>query len=140
MMKMTMSSYIYSCLLQPTLLLPSIETTAWMKLYAACHDPALITVTGLDYDFFAKLLALFGLYYNDFTPWTLDGWIHLKSDPDFCGQKHIMDDATCLALAQTYMHTRGSLFMLQVLWSDCHAIGHVDAVQEADNHQDSPKP
>jgi hypothetical protein len=44
-----------------------METTAWMKLYAARHDHALITVTGLDYDSFAKLLALFGLYYNDFT-------------------------------------------------------------------------
>jgi hypothetical protein len=52
---------------QPTLLLPSIETTPWMKLYATRHDHALITVTGLDYDSFAKLLALFGLYYNDFT-------------------------------------------------------------------------
>jgi hypothetical protein len=28
-----------------------METTPWMKLYAACHDHALITVTGLDYDF-----------------------------------------------------------------------------------------
>jgi hypothetical protein len=31
-----------------------------MKLYAAHHDPALITVTELDYDSFKKLLALFG--------------------------------------------------------------------------------
>jgi hypothetical protein len=38
-----------------------------MKLYAACYDHALITITGLDYDSFAKLLALFGPYYNDFT-------------------------------------------------------------------------
>jgi hypothetical protein len=30
-------------LLRPTLLLPSMETTPWMKLYAARHDPALIT-------------------------------------------------------------------------------------------------
>jgi hypothetical protein len=28
---------------------------------------ALITITGLDYDSFAKLLALFGPYYNNFT-------------------------------------------------------------------------
>jgi hypothetical protein len=48
------------CLAQPTLLLPSMETTPWMKLYAARQDPALITVTGLDYDSFDKLLALFG--------------------------------------------------------------------------------
>jgi hypothetical protein len=55
------------CLLRPTLLLPSMQTTPWMKLYATCHDHALITTTGLDYDSFAKLLALFGPYYNDFT-------------------------------------------------------------------------
>jgi hypothetical protein len=39
---------------QPTLLLLSIETTPWMKLYATRHDHALITVTGLDYDSFAS--------------------------------------------------------------------------------------
>jgi hypothetical protein len=75
------------CLLRPTFLLPSMETTPWKKLYAAHHDPALITVTGLDFDSFEKLLALFGPYYNDFTPWTLDGQIHPKSDLGFCGQK-----------------------------------------------------
>jgi hypothetical protein len=103
-------------LAQPTLLLPSMETTPGKRLYAAHQDPALITVTGLDYDSFEKLLALFGPYYNDFTPWTLDGWIHPKSDPGFCGQKHIMDEATCLALALTYTRTRGSLFMLQAFF------------------------
>jgi hypothetical protein len=104
-------------LLQPTLLLPSSETTPWMKLYAARHDPALITITGLGYDSFEKLLALFGPYYIDFTPWTLDGQIHPKSDPGFCGRKRIIDDATCLALALTYMCTRHSLFMLQAFFS-----------------------
>jgi hypothetical protein len=54
----------------PPLLLQSIETTSWMKLYATHHDPALITVTGLEYDGFTKLLALFGLYFHYFTPWT----------------------------------------------------------------------
>jgi hypothetical protein len=101
---------------RPTLLLPSMETTPWKKLYAAHHDPALITVTGLDYDSFAKLLSLFGPYYNEFTPWTLDGQIYPKSDPGFRGWKCIMDDATCLALALTYTGTRGSLFMLQAFF------------------------
>jgi hypothetical protein len=27
-----------------------------------------------------------------------------------------------------------------LLWSDCHAVGHVDVVWEVDNHQDSTKP
>jgi hypothetical protein len=93
-----------------------MEPTPWMKLYATRQDPALITITGLDYDSFDKLLALFGPYFNDFTPWTLDGQIHPESDPLFCGQKHVMDEATCLALALTSMCTRGSLFMLQAFF------------------------
>jgi hypothetical protein len=101
---------------RPTLLLPSMETTPWMKLYAARHDPALITVTGLDYECFEKLLALFEPYYNDFTPWTLDGRIHPKNDPSFGGRKRIIDAATCLALALTYTRTRGALFMLQTFF------------------------
>jgi hypothetical protein len=80
------------------------------------HDPVLITVTGLDYDCFTMLLALFGLYFHNFTPWTMDGQIQPKSDLGFGGRKRIIDEATCLALALTYTHTRGSMFMLQAFF------------------------
>jgi hypothetical protein len=54
------------------LLLPTKETTPWQKLYASGHDPALIAVTGLDYECFGELLRLFQPYFNDFTPWTIN--------------------------------------------------------------------
>jgi hypothetical protein len=47
------------------LLLPTKEMTPWQKLYASGHDPALITVTGLDYECFGELLHLFQPYFND---------------------------------------------------------------------------
>jgi hypothetical protein len=85
----------------------------WMKLYAAHHDPALITVTGLDYDFFHEVIgtiqALFSLFYSD-------RQVQPRSDY-LGGQKQSVDAATCLALALTYTHTRGSLFMLQGFFS-----------------------
>jgi hypothetical protein len=62
------------CLPRMTLLLPTKETTPWQKLYASGHDPALITVTGLDYECFGELLQLFQPYFNDFTPNVL-GWL-----------------------------------------------------------------
>jgi hypothetical protein len=52
-------------LLQMTLLLPTKETTPWQKLYASGHNPAHITVTGLDYECFGELLRLFQPYLND---------------------------------------------------------------------------
>jgi hypothetical protein len=56
------------CLLQMMLLLPTKEKTPWQKLYASGHNPALKTVTGLDYECFGELLHLLQPYFNDFTP------------------------------------------------------------------------
>jgi hypothetical protein len=63
-----------------------METTPWMKLYAACHHPAIITVTGLDYDCFAKLLVLFGSYFHYFTHghWTEKSSQEVTAKPTEC--------------------------------------------------------
>jgi hypothetical protein len=84
-----------------TLLLPTKETTPWQKLYASGHDPALITVTGLDYECFGELLRLFQPYFNDVTPWTINGYFKPRL-PETRGRKQMVDAATCMSLALTY--------------------------------------
>jgi hypothetical protein len=48
-------------LLQMTLLLPTKEMTPWKKVYTSGHDPALITVTGLDYECLESHCSSFNL-------------------------------------------------------------------------------
>jgi hypothetical protein len=99
-------------LLQMMLLLPTKETTPWQKLYASGHDPALITGTGLDYECFGELLHLFQHYFNDFTPWAVNGYIKPRLT-ETRGRKQMVDAATCMSLALTYTRTNGSLILLQ---------------------------
>jgi hypothetical protein len=71
------------------------------KLYASGHNPALIKVTGLDYECFGELLQLFQPYFHDFTPWTINGYIKPRL-PKTRGCKQMVDAATCMSLALTY--------------------------------------
>jgi hypothetical protein len=124
----------------PTLLLPSMETTPWMKLYAACHDHAFITITGLDYDCFAKLLAFWAIFSQFYS---LDsGWTDPAKKWPLLWWPEAHHWWSYLSCSGPDIHTyQGfTIYVTSLLQSDCHAIGHVDAVQEADNHQDSPKP
>jgi hypothetical protein len=90
--------------------------TLLVKLYAACHDPALITVTGLDYDCFAKLMGLFRPYFYGFTPWTLDRQIKPRSE-NLRGRKQIVDIATWHALLWPWCTCiQGVQFMLQAFF------------------------
>jgi hypothetical protein len=80
--------------------------------YAASHDPAHITITGLDYNCFANLLGLFQLYFYGFNPWTLDGKLR--------GQEIVNDAATCLTLALAYTKWENFFHCKQKQYTFCH--------------------
>jgi hypothetical protein len=67
--------------------------TPWKKVYTSGHNPALITVTGLETECFGELLQLFHPFLNAFTPWTIDGCIKPRTGKTR-GHKQIVDVAT----------------------------------------------
>ena len=80
-------------------------------------DPALITVTGFDYNAFHKTLELFKPYFDGYTPWTSrssdSGFKFKRVSTDKRGRKRIVTAAACLGMVLAWYRFRGSEFILQ---------------------------
>ena len=94
--------------------LPDPKMSPFEKVYASKSDQNMITLTGLDYASFKKLLKEFAPLYNGTTPHTKDFSVVKKQSK--CGKPRKLNAAACLGLALAWTRTRGSTFPLQCLF------------------------
>ena len=89
------------------------NSSAWRKLYAGRNDGALITFTGLNHKVFDELHKKFDPLYQRYTPHSSDGIIREKK---MTGRKRTFSSMDCLALSLAWTRTRGSMYVLQIIF------------------------
>lgn len=89
--------------------------SAFSKMYRSKDDPALIQTTGMDHDTFKYLLVKFTFYYDQYSPYTKDGVITLKTG-DRRGRKRLFDGTMCLGLVLMWTISRGNSSNLQLIF------------------------
>ena len=101
----------------PRTCLPNIEDSSWRTLYAASDDSALITLTGLDHEAFNHLNEKFQSLFDQFSPYASNGSIVKLSEGTVRrGRRRCMDSKDCLGLVLAWTRTRGSMFVLQMIF------------------------
>ena len=99
------------CSLQP----PS--KCAWRILLNGRNDGAMITLTGLDFSSFEELHEKFKPFFNKLSLHRKSGVIEgLQPNPKRRGRKQILTSRDGLALTLAWTRTRGSMFVLQMIF------------------------
>ena len=97
------------------LLLPS--ESAWQKAYNSGSDQAMITLTGLDCETFSFVLQDFSYYFENFSPYSKDGTITpVQEIGRGKGRPRIVSASDALGLVLVWTRTRGSKFVLEVIF------------------------
>jgi hypothetical protein len=103
-------------------LVPTSESS-FQRLYQSKNDQSFITFTGLDYNSFEYLLDKFRPLYYQYSPYSFNGKIvGLNNGGDLGGRPLPPDPAGCLGLVLGYTRTRGSLFLLQMVFGASHSV------------------
>lgn len=96
------------------LLDPIRDETPWRRLYRSGSNQAMITMTGLDYNTFNRLLGMFGPLFESHTPYSEDGCIEQKSEAQrHRGRPRKITPQIGLALVLVWTRTKGALYSLQ---------------------------
>lgn len=99
----------------PRASLQSPKESAWRILFQSGNDHALITLTGLDRTSFNWLHSLFTPVYNEYSPLVSpDGTIVKLKNTN--GKPRLINGRDCLALYLAWTRTRGSCYVLQMLF------------------------
>ena len=86
-----------------SLLLP--VHSPWNATYRSRSDRALITLTGLNFAAFDKLLNEFSAYFNSYTPYGKGGTIRLLRPTERRGRRRIVTNHACLGLVLMWCRT-----------------------------------
>ena len=98
----------------PRIALYSPKDCAWRKLWNSNDDQSLITLTGLLFQAFKALEKKFTPLFDTHSPHSTDGMVKLLDDKR--SRKRIVTDWDCLGLVLAWTRTRGSLYVLQILF------------------------
>jgi hypothetical protein len=93
--------------------------TGFIKLYQSGCTQSMITYTGFDYASFDTLLALFGPYFNQLTPYSDHG--HIRKLRKSNGSKRKVTALICLGLVLHWTRTKGPLYSLQIDFGVSHS-------------------
>jgi hypothetical protein len=89
----------------------------WQKLYHSRNEQSFITFTGFDYATFYYLLSKFTPLYLRYSPYSINCKIVIIENEDGTrGRPQSLDAAACLGLVLGYSRTKGSLFLLQMIF------------------------
>ena len=101
---------------RPCLLPP--DQSPWKKLYIGKDDSAMISLTGLSKDVFEELHEKFLPFFQHLSPHSPSGMIEEKTKKS--GRKRIIKSKDCLALTLAWTRTRGSLYILSMIFGLSH--------------------
>ena len=97
--------------------LTDVASSPWRTLYNGRDDGAMITLTGLDYSTFNELDGKFRYLYENLSPYSDSGEIReLLRRRVRRGRRRLLDSKDCLALILAWTRTRGSQYVLQMLF------------------------
>jgi hypothetical protein len=99
----------------PRCALPLPCESSWRRVYVSQSDQALITLTGVDFATFHFIHDRFAMWFNNYTPFTKDGFIRLKKVGKG-GRPRLMSSYDGLGLILTWTRTRGSQMVLQLMF------------------------
>jgi hypothetical protein len=91
----------------------------FLKLYNSQCTQSMIMYTGFDYDSFNSLLLLFTPYFEEFTPYSINGGIVRMRRGK--GRKRMISPIVCLGLVLAWTRTRGNVFSLQLDFGLSHS-------------------
>jgi hypothetical protein len=80
------------------------------------NDQALITLTGFDFETFEWLHEKFKPFFEGYSPFIDENGCIKKLKCPKEGRRHIIDSRDCLALNLAWTRTRGSTFVLQIIF------------------------
>ena len=98
----------------PRVALAEPNKSARRKILASGNDQSLITITGLDFSVFGKLMESFEPMYSQYSVAPVDGKYVKRKDTS--GRRRLMKGEDCLGLVLVWTRTRGSLTLLQVIF------------------------
>jgi hypothetical protein len=99
----------------PQIALILLPESPWQKLLTLQVDQAMITMTGFDCLSFQALLKKFAPLFDDYTPFNRSH-IKCKANPSKGGCPRKVHPKDCLGLVLVWMHTRGLLTVLQLIF------------------------
>lgn len=103
--------------------LVSPSTSPFMKLFSSGDEQSLITLTGFDHASFAYILERYAPLYDSHSPYSADGCIRqLDGDTSLGGRPRSMTASMSLALALAWTRTRGSEYVLCMLFGVTHTV------------------
>lgn len=91
-------------------------TSDFTVLFGSGDDPSLITLTGLDHHAFRYILQRFEPIYSQFTPYGPAGFAIASLHGSTRGRPRSLDAAQCLGLVLAWSRTRGSEFILCMMF------------------------
>jgi hypothetical protein len=83
-------------------------SSPFLILYNSQCTQSMITYTGFDYESFNSLLLLFTPYFEEFTPYSINGGIVKMRRGK--GRKRMISPIICLGLVLAWTRTRGTFF------------------------------
>lgn len=107
----------------PRAALQAPSMSAFTTLFGSGSDQALITMTGLDHRAFQYLHEKFSTYYDVYTPYGKEGNIVRRSESR--GRPRSLSAQTALGLVLTWYRTRGSCFVLCMLFGVTASVCHM---------------
>ena len=89
--------------------------SSFLRLYHSRNEQSFITFTGLDCSTFEYLLDKFRPLYHHYSP-------RLRNANALKGRPRLLGPAACLGLVFGCMRTRGSLFVMQMIFGASHSV------------------
>ena len=99
----------------PRCALVDARQSSFLRLYHSRNDQSFITFTGLDCSTFEYLLDKFRTFYDQYSPYSVNGKI-VRNEQLSKGRPRLLGPAACLGLVLGYTRTRGSLFAMQMIF------------------------
>ncbi|GMF31749.1 unnamed protein product [Phytophthora fragariaefolia] len=94
-----------------------------MKLFSSGNNHSLITLTGFDQASFAYILERLAPLYDYYSPYSVGGCIRqLENDASLGGRPRSMAASMGLALRLAWTRTRGSEYILRMLFDGTHTV------------------